>query len=169
MTNFEWRKKNVKNQRQNKSHYHFHHAVNYFDGFLYQSGLPINIGHGLVVISSFCWHINHFHFSVFYYIISMYRPFQFVIRLYTNDDFRKYSKLWYVVTHIRSVLFSTVVMIASPHWCDPFFYLVLSIHRHLFIDSRSSHWYGWYLRRLENNDHFFSLFNRCDVRIIHFK
>lgn len=35
------------------------------------------------------------------------------------------------------------------------FYLVLSIHRHLFIDSRSSHWYGWYLRRLENNDHFF--------------
>lgn len=36
VTNFQWRKKNVKNQRQNKSHYHFHHAVNYFDGFLYQ-------------------------------------------------------------------------------------------------------------------------------------
>lgn len=137
-------------------------------GFFIKSGLPINIGQGLVVISSFCWHINHFYFSVFFYIIFIYRPFQFVIRLYTNDDFRKYSKLWYVVTHIRCVLFSTVVMIASPHWCDPFFiwccqfiaiFLLILVHLidmdGIYVDWRTTT--------------IFSLFNRCDVRIIHFK
>lgn len=125
-------------------------------GFFIKSGLPINIGQGLVVISSFCWHINHFYFSVFFYHIHI---SSLSIR---NSIVHKwwFPEIFEIVIRrnphpLCTFFYGCNDSITALVWS--LFYLVLSIHRHLFIDSRSSHWYGWYLRRLENNDHFFPI------------